>query len=92
MTEPSNDEIPAEMLAFADDIREILGDDSAALSLLETSVEPGFEPVVTLCVRGVPLFHFRRDEFIDAMYVAGCDAMADLRRSGLPLAVEAGDG
>jgi hypothetical protein len=45
-----------------------------------------------LCVRGVPLFHFRRDEFIDAIYVAGWDAMVDLRRSGLPLAVEAGDG
>jgi hypothetical protein len=88
MTEPSNDdEIPAEVLAFADDIRHILADDGAALSLVETSVEPGFEPVVTLCVRGVPLFHFRRDEFIDAMYAAGCDAMEDLRRAGLPLAV-----
>ena len=92
MTEPSNDEIPAEVLAFADDIRKALADDSAAVSLIESAGEPGTEPTVTLCVRGIPLFHFRRDEFIDAMYVAGCDAMADLRRSGLPLAVEAGDG
>ena len=92
MTGPSNhDEIPAEMRAFAEDIRLLMADDSAALSLREATGGPGTEPVVTLCVRGVPLFHFRRDEFLDAMYVAGCDAMEDLQLAGLPLAVGAAD-
>jgi hypothetical protein len=47
----------------------------------------GTEPIVEFCIEGVPVFYFRRDEFLDAMYVAGCDAMEELDRAGLPLSV-----
>ena len=77
--------IRPEVLAFADEIREAIADANASLSLGETPAEPGYEPTVIFCVRGIPLFYFRRDEFIEAIYVAGCDAMEELERKGLPL-------
>lgn len=78
--------IRPEVLAFADDIRDAIADDNATLSLEEKPAEPGYEPTVILCVRGIPLFYFRRDEFLEAMYVAGCDVMEERERQGLPLA------
>ncbi len=77
-----------EIQAFAADIREILADDSATLSLRQTD-EPGHEPSIALLVNDVPVFHYSRAELIDALYQAGCDALADLDRAGLPLAVGA---
>jgi hypothetical protein len=79
------DDVPPEVRAFAEDIQHALWDASAPLSLQESPGDPGCEPVVVFCVRGIPLFYFRRDEFIEAMYVAGCDAMEELERDGLPL-------
>jgi hypothetical protein len=93
MTRPpphTHDEVPPEVEAFADDIRHAMADDNAPLSIVETFGEPGTESVVTFCVRGLPLFYFRRDEFLEAMYVAGCGVMEDLERKGLPLAAADG--
>jgi hypothetical protein len=90
MTQPRShtpDNVPPEVRAFVDDIRQAHADDSAALSLRETFGEPGTEPIVEFCIEGVPVFYFRRDEFLDAMYVAGCDAMEELDRACLPLSV-----
>jgi hypothetical protein len=83
-----HDDIQPEVRAFAADIADLLADDSVELSIRETPGERGSEPAITFCAQGVALFHFRRDEFIEAMYAAGCDAMADLLRAGLPLAVD----
>jgi hypothetical protein len=85
--------IPPEVDAFADDIRYALAHDSAALSLRELPADPpGTEPGVTLLLDGLPLFHFRRDEFLEAMYDAGCDVLEDLQRQGRPLSVATATG
>jgi hypothetical protein len=61
-------------------------DDSLALSLLEVAYEPGIEPDVVFCINGIPVFTFRRDDFLDAIYVAGCDAIdKEARDMGPPL-------
>lgn len=80
-------EIPREVRAFAADIQRLLADDTATLSIRE---EPPEEPGITLLVRRVALFWFTRSEFLEALYVAGCDALEDLERRGLPLAVRTG--
>lgn len=81
------DQLAPEFWAFAEDIARLLADDHAELSIREIPAEPGFEPGVVFCVRGVLLFRFQRDEFLEAMYWAGTDAMAELQSAGLSLAV-----
>jgi hypothetical protein len=80
-----NEDIPAEVEAFREDINRALANDHAHLTIRETRAAPGTEPTVTVLVEGFPLFHFRRDEFLEAIYVAGLGVMADLERAGLPL-------
>ena len=85
-----SDDIAPEMRAFADDIGRLLAGEHGHLSIREEPPErPGGEPGVTLLVDGAAVFWFARDEFLEAMYVAGCDVLADLQRKGLPLAVGA---
>ena len=81
--------IRPEVLAFADDIRDAIADANATLSLRRVDGEPGSEPAIALCIEGTAVFWFRRDEFLEAMYVAGCDAMEKLERQGRPFTAAA---
>jgi gamma-glutamyltranspeptidase len=72
---------------FADAIRSALASDEP-VTATTTYGEPGTEPSVAVLVGGLGLFRFRRDEFLEAVYVASCDVLEELRRDGRPLVVE----
>lgn len=76
MTRPNaTDEVPPQVLALADDIRRAHADDSVAIAFRQETREPGTEPMVILYLNGDPAIEFRRDDFLDALYVLGCDTI-----------------
>jgi hypothetical protein len=83
------DDVPSVMREFAETIRTAHAADDPVTADQEDGPE-GTEPAVIVRVAGVAIFHFRRDEFLDAVYVAGCDVLEELERDGLPLAVSTG--
>jgi hypothetical protein len=72
---------------FAQDMQAAIASD-APITLATAFAPDGTEPSVALLVDGYPVFHFRRDELLDAIYVLGSDVIDELERAGLPTTVQ----
>ena len=79
---PPEPEIPIEVRELLERVRRAeYVDDLAPVTIATEYSEPGTEPLVMVFVGGLEIVALRRDDFLDAMYVAGCDAIeAEHRR------------
>jgi len=71
MTEP----VAPAIEAFAAEIR-AAHDDLGAITAETEYGPPGTEPIVIVKCGGVMLLELRRDDFLDAMYIAGYDDLS----------------
>jgi hypothetical protein len=76
MTDP----IAPEVEAFAAEIR-TAHEDLGPITAETEYGPPGSEPIVIVKCGGILLLELRRDDFLDAMYAAGCDDLeAEMKR------------
>jgi hypothetical protein len=72
---------PVEVQQLAERIRRAHADDLSPVTAATEYGTPGTEPIVVVYVGGVSIVELRRDDFLDALYVAGCDVIeAEMKR------------
>jgi hypothetical protein len=64
--------------SWAQTIRDAHANLTPIEAVTEYGPDDSTEPAVVVSIAGLPAFTFRRDEFLDWLYLAGCDVLEEL--------------